>query len=186
MASDARRILVIDDEPAHAEVVAEALERRGYKCAVATTGPQGASKIEQEDYDIVITDLVMDEVDGMQILKKAKEELPDVEVIIISGHGTIKQAVGAMRAGAYNYLTKPLDLDELRTVVDKCAEQIRLARTNIQLRQQLDERFGFEGVVGNSPQMRKVITTLKQIAPTSATVLIEGETGTGKELVAKA
>jgi len=186
MASDSVRVLVIDDEAAHAEVVAEALERKGYRCTIATSGPEGASKIEQEDFDIVITDLVMDEVDGMEILKKAKEEIADVEVIVISGHGTIKQAVSAMRAGAYNYLTKPLDLEELRTVVDKCAEQLRLARTNIQLRQQLDERFGFEGVVGNSPQMRRIITTLKQIAPTSATVLIEGETGTGKELVAKA
>ncbi len=186
MASDGVRLLVIDDEPAHAEVVAEALARKGYQCTIATSGPQGASKIEQEEFDIVITDLVMDQVDGMQILKKAKEEMPDAEVLVISGHGTIKQAVGAMRAGAYNYLTKPLDLEELRTVVDKCAEQLRLARTNIQLRQQLDERFGFEGVVGNSPQMRKIITTLKQIAPTSASVLIEGETGTGKELVAKA
>jgi len=186
MSSDQIRVLVIDDEAAHAEVVAEALERQGYKCTVATSGPEGEKLLKEQDFDIVITDLVMDEVDGMKILETAKEEIPDVQVIVISGHGTIKQAVQAMRSGAYTYLTKPLDLEELRTVVDKCADQIRLTRANVQLREQLDERFGFEGVVGNSPQMRKIITTLKQIAPTSATVLIEGETGTGKELVAKA
>ena len=106
--------------------------------------------------------------------------------MILTGHGTIKTAVTAMQAGPTNYLTKPLDIGELRTVVDKASQSQRLARSNIELQQQLDEKFGFEGVIGNSPLMHDVVARLRQIAPTVATVLIKGESGTGKELVAKA
>ena len=125
-------------------------------------------------------------MDGLAILRKAKQELPDAEVVVITGHGDVKTAVEAMQAGAANYLHKPVDLAELRAIVDKAAERLRLARTNRELQRQLDEKFGFEGVVGNSPKMHEVIDRLKSIAPTTATVLIQGETGTGKELVAKA
>lgn len=180
------RVLIIDDEQPHAEAISESLERSGYLCTVATSGPHGAQRIGNEDFDIIVTDLVMDEVDGLDILQKAKQTLPDVQVVLISGHGTVKQAVTAMQQGAYHYLTKPLDIDELRTVIDKAAERLTLTRSNLELRRQLNERFGFEGVIGNSPQMHRVIAALRQIAPTSATVLIQGETGTGKELVAKA
>src|SRR5581483_2394189 len=105
---------------------------------------------------------------------------------VITGHGDVKTAVEAIKQGAANYLTKPVDLAELRAIVDRAAERLRLARANRELKQQLDERFGFEGMVGNSPKMHEVIAKLKAVAPTSATVLIQGETGTGKELVAKA
>src|SRR5581483_5949423 len=105
---------------------------------------------------------------------------------VITGHGDVKTAVEAIKQGAANYLTKPVDLAELRAIVDRAAERLRLARANRELKQQLDERFGFEGMVGNSPKMHDVLAKLKSIAPTSATVLIQGETGTGKELVAKA
>jgi two-component system response regulator HydG len=186
MSSDQIHVLIIDDEEAHAQAVAESLQRAGYACTVATSGTQGAERVEAESFDIVITDLVMADVDGMSILRKAKEELPEVEVIMISGQGTIKQAVAAMQQGAHTYLTKPLDIDELRTVVNKAAERLRLTRSNIELRRRIDERFGFEGVIGNSAAMHRIIATLQQIAPTSATVLIQGETGSGKELVAKA
>jgi two-component system response regulator HydG len=186
MPSDRIRVLIVDDEEPHAQAVAETLERAGYACTVAPSGPEGAKRIAVDEFDIIVTDLIMSDIDGLGILKKAKEELPDAEVLIISGHGTIKQAVAAMQQGAYTYLTKPLDVDELRTVMDKAAQRLNLARSNIELRRQLNERFGFEGVVGNSPEMHRVIATLQQIAPTSCTVLIQGETGTGKELVAKA
>jgi two-component system response regulator HydG len=128
----------------------------------------------------------MDDVGGLVVLAKAKRELPDAEVVILTGHNSIRMAVQAMQAGAATYLTKPLDVNELRIVVDKRSQSQRLARTNEQLQRQLNERFGFEGVVGNSPQMLKVIEKLRQVAPTSATVLITGESGSGKELVAKA
>ncbi len=180
------RVLVVDDDEPHAEAVAESLERVGYECAVATSGREGLRLIEEQDFDIVITDLIMDGVGGLEVLAKAKHELPDAEVVILTGHGTIKTAVTAMQAGATTYLTKPLDIGELRTVVDKASQSQRLARSNLELQRQLNERFGFEGVVGNSPSMHTVVAKLRQIAPTSATVLITGESGTGKELVAKA
>jgi two-component system response regulator HydG len=177
---------VVDDEEPHAEAVAESLERIGYDCAVATSGPEGAQKIEHEDFDVVITDLKMDGLDGLALLRKAKLESPDTEVVLITGHGDIKTAVTAMQQGAATYLTKPVDINELRAVVDKVAQRQRLARTNLELQRRLDEKFGFEGMVGDSPPMHAIIDKLKQIAPTNATVLIQGETGTGKELVAKA
>ena len=180
------RVLVVDDDEPHAASVAESLERVGYSCAVANSGREGLRLIEEQTFDIVLTDLIMGGVGGLEILGKAKRELPDAEVVILTGHGTIKTAVTAMQAGATQYLTKPLDLAELRTVVDKVSQTQRLGRSNIELQKQLNERFGFQGVVGNSPLMHTVIERLRQIAPTSATVLITGESGTGKELVAKA
>ena len=180
------RVLVIDDEEFHAEAVAESLQRVGYECVIATSGSIGARKIEQEDFDVVLTDLRMEDMDGLAILRKAKQDLPDAEVVLITGHGDVKTAVQAMQQGAAHYLLKPVDLAELRAMVDKAAERLRLARANRELKRQLDEKFGFEGVIGNSSKMRDVITRLKAYACTSATVLIQGETGTGKELAAKA
>jgi two-component system response regulator HydG len=179
------RVLVVDDEP-HAQAVAESLERVGYDCTVAAGGREALRLIEEQNFDIIITDLIMADVGGLEVLAKAKQELPDAEVVILTGHGTIKTAVTAMQAGATTYLTKPLDINELRTVVDKASQSQRLARSNQELRRQLDEKFGFEGVIGNSPLMHAAVARMKQIAPTSATVLITGESGTGKELVAKA
>ncbi|MCS6850278.1 MAG: sigma 54-interacting transcriptional regulator [Gemmataceae bacterium] len=180
------RVLVIDDEEFHAEAVAESLRRVGYECVIATSGAAGARKIEEEDFDVILTDLRMEGRDGLDILRKAKQELPDSEVILITGHGDVKTAVEAMRQGAAHYLLKPVDLAELRAMVDKSAERLRLARANRELKRQIDEKFGFEGVVGSSPKMREVIAKLQAVAPTSATVRNQGETGTGKELVAKA
>jgi two-component system response regulator HydG len=180
------RVLVVDDNAPHAEAVAESLERVGYDCVVATSGREGLRVISEQSFDIVLTDLIMDGVGGLEILAQAKRELPDAEVVILTGHSTIQTAVAAMKAGAAHYLTKPLNIDELRTVADKVSQSQRLARSNIELRRQLDERFGFEGVVGNSPSMNRVVSLLRQIAPTSATVLVMGESGTGKELAAKA
>src|SRR6202453_1679262 len=180
------RVLVVDDDEPHAAAVAESLERVGYDCVVATSGSEGLTLIEEHNFDIIITDLIMEGVGGLEALAKAKRELPDAEVVILTGHSTIKTAVTAMQAGASTYLTKPLDINELRTVADKVSQSQRLARTNIELQKQLNERFGFEGVIGNSQQMHAVVARLRQIAPTIATVLITGESGTGKELVAKA
>jgi two-component system, NtrC family, response regulator HydG len=180
------RVLIIDDEEFHAETLAESLQRVGYECVVATTAARGAKHIEQDDWDVILTDLKMPHMDGLAILRKAKHELPEAEVVVITGHGDVKTAVESMKAGAGHFLEKPVNLAELRATVDKAAARLRLARANKELRQQLDEKFGFEGVVGNSPRMHEVIAKLKTIAPTSATVLIQGETGTGKELVAKA
>ncbi len=186
MNTDHLRVLVIDDEELHAEAVAESLARVGYECIIATSGQSGADKIEKEDFDVILTDLRMEDVDGLALLRKAKQELPDAEVVLITGHGDVKTAVEAIKQGAANYLTKPVDMGELRAIVDKAADRLRLARANKELQRQLNEKFGFEGVIGNSPKMHEIIAKLRDIAPTSATVLIQGETGTGKELVAKA
>jgi two-component system response regulator HydG len=128
----------------------------------------------------------MGDIDGLEILRLTKEELPDAEVIVLTGHGSIASAVTAMQHGAYTYLTKPLDITELRSAVEKASARLRLIRRNAELRRSLEERFGFEGVIGNSPQMHRVIEQLKNVAPTDSTVLIYGDNGTGKELVAKA
>jgi two-component system response regulator HydG len=180
------RVLVVDDDEPHAVAVAESLERVGYDCVVATSGAEGLKLIEEQVFDIIITDLIMEGVGGLEVLAKAKRELPDAEVVILTGHSTIKTAVTAIQAGASTYLTKPLDINELRTVTDKASQSQRLQRSNIELQKQLNEKFGFEGVIGNSDAMHAVVAKLRQIAPTSASVLIAGESGTGKELVAKA
>jgi len=179
-------VLIIDNDESHAQAVAESLDRVGFRCQVATSGTQGAEKIEEQSYDVVITDLVMNDVDGLEILTRAKKEHPDCEVILVTGHGTVPSAVTAMKQGAFNYLLKPLDIGQLRAVTDKAAESARLRRANVELQRRLDEKFGFEGVIGTSHQMRDVIEKLKRIAPTGASVLIQGQTGTGKELVAQA
>lgn len=181
------RVLIVDDDEGHAQAVAESLERQGqYECTVATSGAKGSSLIGSDTFDVVITDLKMGDVDGLAILSKAKEELPDAEVILLTGHGSINSAVTAMQHGAYTYLTKPLDIQELRSAVEKASDRLRLLRHTAELNRRLDEKFGFEGVIGNSPQMHRIITQLQQIAPTDSTVLIQGENGTGKELVARA
>jgi len=180
------RVLIVDNDAPHAEAVAESLERVGFECTVATSGPQGLERMEQQPFDMVITDLVMKDVDGLEVLARAKESLPDAEVILVTGHGTVPSAITAMQQGAFNYLLKPLDLGQLRAVADKASASLRLRRTNAELNRRLDEKFGFEGVVGSSPEMHEVIDRLKRIAPTDASVLIQGATGTGKELVAQA
>ena len=180
------KVLVVDDEAALAETMAEALERSGYDVVTANSGADALKIIERAEPSIILTDLKMEGMDGLTLLKKAKEELDNVEVVVITGHGDVNTAVEAMRAGAANYVQKPIGLEELRTMVDKAAERFRLAQDNRQLKAQLDEKFGFEGLIGNSPKFLDVINRVKSIAPTSATVLINGDTGTGKELIAKA
>jgi two-component system, NtrC family, response regulator HydG len=180
------RVLVVDNDILHARTVGEGLSRLGYECIVAGSGSEGAKRIAQEPFDVVVTDLMMNDIGGLQILERAKQASPETEVIVVTGHGTVPSAVAAMQQGAFTYLQKPLDLGQLRAAVDKASEGVRLKRQNLELNRRLDEKFGFEGVVGSSPQMLTLIERLKRIAPTDATVLIQGETGTGKELVAQA
>jgi two-component system response regulator HydG len=181
------QVLIIDNDESHAQAVAESLQRvEGFDCQVAASGSEGARRIEQDSFELIITDLVMSDVDGLEILAAAKRFLPDAEVIVVTGHGSIPSAVSAMQQGAFSYLTKPLDIKELRAVAEKASLNLHLRRQNAELNRRLDERFGFEGMIGSSPQMNEVVDRLKRIAPTNATVLIQGETGTGKELVAQA
>ena len=179
-------VLVVDNYLAHARTMAEVLERLGYRCVVAGGGREGAERIANEVFDVVVTDLMMNDIGGLDILAAAKQASPETQVIVVTGHGTIPSAVAAMQQGAYSYLQKPLDLAQLRSAVEKAAEGVLLKRENLELNRRLDEKFGFEGVIGSSPLMLGLVDRLKRIAPTDATVLIQGETGTGKELVAQA
>ena len=180
------RVLVIDDDPNLADSIQEGLERKGYECVVANSSSEGVRLMERDEPNVILTDLKLDEMDGMAILRKAKKEFPDTEVLVITGHGDVQTAVEAMRAGAANFLEKPIKLEELRTMVERASQRFRLNRDNRLLKQQLEEKFGFEGLIGNSPKLLDVINKLKNIAPTSASVLVQGETGTGKDLIAKA
>src|SRR5262249_4506837 len=185
MSADKLKVLIVDDEAPLAETMAEALERTGYEVVTANSGADAMRVLERAEPSIILTDLKMEGMDGLTLLKKAKQDLPDAEVVVITGHGDVQTAVEAMRAGAANYVQKPVGLEELRTMVDKAADRFRLTQDNRQLKQQLDEKFGFEGLIGNTPKFLDIINRVKSIAPTSATVLIQGDTGTGKELIAK-
>ena len=180
------RVLVVDNDIVHARTMGEVLSRLDYQVVVVGSGTEGARKIEQDSFDVVVTDLMMNDIGGLEILARAKAASIDTEVIVVTGHGTIPSAVAAMQQGACTYLQKPLDLAHLRTAVEKASAGVRLRRQTLELNRRLDEKFGFEGVVGSSTQMLGLIERLKRIAPTDATVLIQGQTGTGKELVAQA
>jgi two-component system response regulator HydG len=180
------RVLIVDNDRAMADTMSETLERVGYECVTATSGPEGRRHIEQETYDVVITDLVMDGVDGMELLALARKALPNGEVIMVTGHASVPKAVEAMQQGAFNFLEKPVTANRLRAVTERASDAVRLRRHNLELNRRLDERFGFEGIIYASQQMQSVIERIKRIAPTDATVLITGESGTGKELIAQA
>ncbi len=180
------RVLIVDNDRAMAETMSESLERVGYECVTAVSGPEGKRRIEQETHDVIITDLVMDDVDGMELLALARKVLPHCEVIMVTGHASVPKAVEAMQQGAFNFLEKPVTANRLRAVTERAADAVRLRRHNLELNQRLDERFGFEGIIYASQEMKNVIDRVKRIAPTDATVLITGESGTGKELIAQA
>jgi two-component system response regulator HydG len=177
------QILVIDDDKSLAQTIAESLERRGHTCTIANTGKAGVAKLEQDEFDIVLTDLKMADLHGLEVVERARQLRPDAEVFVITGFADVKTAVEAMKRGAAHYLQKPIDLAELRAVVEHSAERVGRLRD---LRRQIDEKFGFEGVVGNSPKMLRVQQLLRAYAPSPVSILVLGENGTGKELAARA
>ncbi|WZU47973.1 sigma-54 dependent transcriptional regulator [Stieleria varia] len=180
------RLLVVDNEAAHARAMTESLEKVGYQCTVATSGPEAVKRIESDTFDIIITDMVMNDVDGMKVLELARKRLPDCEVVMVTGHATVPIAVEAMQQGAFNFLEKPITPNRLRAIVEKAVGAVGLRRRNTELLQRLDERFGFEGLIYTSKKMQTVVDRLRRISATDATVLITGENGTGKEVVAQA
>ena len=179
-------ILIIDDEKTQAEALAESLTKIGYNCTTVLSGSEGLKIIRKDVIDIVITDLIVHDLDGMVILKETKKISPETEVILVTGYGSVENAVTAMQKGASTYLLKPVNIDHLRAVVDKVAEKQCLVRRNLELHKELEEKFGFAGITGNSQQMHRIFHILKQISSTTATVLVVGESGTGKELIARA
>ena len=179
-------VLIVDDDTSLGDALAQALERIPCTCDVVASGHAGLDRLSENHYDLVITDLVMTDIDGMGVLVEAKKRQPDAEVILITGYATVENAVAAMQQGAADYLRKPVNLEELRAVVRKALEHQHLRRDNVELRRQLDHRYGFENIVGSNARVIRLLDTLRQIAPTNATVLVYGESGAGKELVARA
>ena len=180
------KILVIDDDPSLRRVLEYNLEEDGHEVTVAASGSDGLQAFDELGTALVITDLKMPGIDGFQVLREIKERSPDTLVIIITAFGAVETAVEAMKLGAYDYITKPFNRDELKMVVRKALQVTSLSRENRQLREELTEKIDFRNIVGISREMEKVFQVVRKIANTDATVLITGESGTGKELVAKA
>jgi len=179
-------ILVVDDEETMRDSCQQALSQDGNRVKVAEDGSTALAMLEKESFDLVILDLKMPGLSGMEVLEKAKEEYPEVVVVVITGYATIESAVEAMKKGAYDFIPKPFTPDSLRVIVKRALEKRRLSLENVLLRTELKGRFGPEVIVGQGTSMQKVEELVRQVAPTDSTVLISGETGTGKELVARA
>ena len=179
-------ILVIDDEKNIREGLSMALEDEGYEVITAEDGKKGLEKALYDAVDLIITDLRMPLISGEEILKKVVTELPSIPVIVLTGHGTVELAVEAMRIGAYDFLTKPLDLDRLFRLVKRALENRALLLQKKELEERLEKNTSIENIIGNSSAIRKIFEEIKKVAPTKATVLITGESGVGKELVANA
>ncbi len=180
-------ILIVEDEIAHAEAIEEGLSRLGHKCTVVHDGAAAIALLESRRFDVVVTDLVLGgPEDGLDVLTVAGKQAPDTKVILITAHSSVDTCRTALQQGAFDYIEKPLDLDELRTVVSRAAELTAQRRTIKNLRERLDEKYGFENIVGHSPEMLEILETVRRIAPADLPVLILGESGTGKDLLAAA
>ena len=180
-------ILVVDDEVPHAEVVAEALARLGHRTTTVHTGAEAIARVKAQHFDVVVTDLVLGgQEDGLAVLAAVRQDSPGSEVILITAHSSVATCRQALQQGAFDYIEKPLDLDELRAVVQRAAERTAQERTIRELRQRLDEKYGFEDIVGQSAAMLRILDTVRRVAPSDIPVLILGESGTGKELLASA
>ncbi|MGI5076328.1 sigma-54-dependent transcriptional regulator [Treponema maltophilum] len=179
-------ILIIDDEKNIREGLGAALEMEGYKIALASDGKAGLERLVKGDIDLVITDLRMPEVSGEQVLAKVTAENPGVPVIVLTGHGSIDSAVDAMRNGAYDFLTKPLNLDQLVLIVKRALQGRELVLKHKELQEELNSRKSFESIIGKSAEMQKIFEIVRKAAGSKASVLITGESGVGKELIANA
>ena len=183
------RLLIVDDEAELKDALCETLADEGYKTVGATSGAEGLQALEKQDFDLLLSDLMMPGMDGIQLLRKALEIDPNLVGIIMTGQGTIPSAVEAMKVGAFDYVLKPFDLKTMLPILERAMETRRLRLENIRLRQYV-ARLTFESpryqLIGSGPAMQKVVQLIEKVAPTDSTVLVCGESGTGKELVARA
>ena len=180
------RILVVDDEMIVCESCKRILEEEGYEVEAALSGKEAFEKMKANSFDIVITDLKMPGIDGMEVLRTFRKEYPDSIIIMITGFSTVETAVEAMKLGAFDYIPKPFTPDEVSIVVKKAIEKKSLMAENIYLRQELQEKYGFHNIVGKSKKMQEIYRIIAKVATTDSTVLIYGQSGTGKELIARA
>ncbi len=180
------RILIIDDDEIVRKSCEKVLSPEGYITVTAGSGREGLKLLSKKPFDLVLTDLRMPDMDGIEVLKRVKEGWPDIEVIIITGYGTVKSAIEAIRYGAYDYVEKPFSPEELLNVVRRSLERRNLILENTRLRQEVQALYRVENIVGTSKAIQRVFNLIATVAPTEGTVLITGESGTGKELVARA
>src|SRR6266545_3390666 len=173
------KILLVEDEAPSREALSLLLQAKGYLVTGIGMGRDALKLLAAERFDIVITDLFLPDLNGIDILKEVKSLSPGVEVILITGHASAETAVQAMKEGAFDYITKPLNLEELRMIIDKALEKKRLLNENFYLKKQLRDKYEFANIIGNSPAMQKVFNRMKRIIKTDSTVLIMGESGTG-------
>ncbi len=179
-------ILAVDDERAVTETYSTVLESEGHKVIVARAGHEVIDKVKEHRVDLVLLDMRLPDIDGGRVLRKLSALYPNLPVIIVTAYGNIPSAVEMIRLGAYDYIEKPFDIDELMTIINRGLEKAKLVNQNSKLRQQMKSRYDFDHLIGKSHQMSKVVTLAQQLAHTTTTVLLLGETGTGKELIAKA
>jgi two-component system, NtrC family, response regulator len=179
-------VLIVDDERNYTLILAAVLEDAGFEALTANSGPEALDALRGAEVDLVVTDMKMPGMDGIALLEHVKEIDAELPVIMMTAYGTVEKAVEAMRKGAYNYILKPFDNESLVVYAKKAVETYRLVKENRRLRDSVESRYQFGNIIGKSKGMRAVFETVEKVAPTGATVLIEGENGTGKELVAKA
>ena len=179
-------VLVVEDDPEMLALVCEHLESEGYTAVGMGRGAEAITRVRAEGFDVVLTDLRMPDVDGMEVLRAAREAQRDVPVILVTAFGSIETAIQAIRQGAYDYVTKPFALEEISLLVGKALEDRRLREENRRLREEVAGRYRLHNLLGASPGMQAIFALIRQAAPSDANVLITGESGTGKELVAKA
>jgi DNA-binding NtrC family response regulator len=180
MSEDKPHILLIDDEAIALSNLSHVLEREGYTVTACKDGESGLAAMRNTEFDLVLTDLRMPGIDGMDVLRHIRESTPDVPVIMITGHATLDSAVDAMKAGAYHYIAKPFRLDEAREVVRSALDLRRIKRENSQLKERIEEISSRASIVTQDLGMQRLLETARQIAGTDTSVVIHGESGTGK------
>ncbi len=178
-------ILIVDDEKNYTAVLSVVLQEEGYETITANSAAEALAALKIEDVDLVITDMKMPGMDGIDLLGQVKKKWPDIPVIMMTAHGTVDKAVEAMQKGAYTFILKPFDNERLVIYSQKAIEHHRVVKANRRLQTEVTTRYSFDNIIGRSAPMQEIFRTIRRVGPSSATVLIEGESGTGKELVAK-
>lgn len=180
------KILIIDDEKSVLDMLNVVFKKEGYRVKASLSAQKAFELIDKEDFDLILSDIRLPQISGMELLRKVKEKKPDIPVIMITAYGTIKQAVEALKAGAIDYVLKPFDVEELKIIVSQGLEKRKLKEENILLKKELKEKYSFKNIVGKSKKMKEIYSLIEKVAATDSTVLITGESGTGKEMAARA
>lgn len=183
--SEKKTVLIIDDEAGLRDLSSRFFQEEGFSTITAADGPSGLKTAKENDFDVVVLDMSLPKMNGLEVLNGIKEVKPDVPVIMVTAYGSTQTAIEALRLGAYDYRTKPVDLDELLMVVNRALEQKRVIDENAYLRGEIKKKYGFDNIIGGNPDVQRAYVMAAQVARTNATVLVLGETGTGKEYLAR-